>query len=279
MHRKSFTLIELLIVIIIIGLLAGVIMISTSSSIDTANIAKSLVFTKKIDNKLYLNMVSQWDFDNPSNVYYDFLGKNNGTCTTCPTHAVSEECVKGRCLCFEADNTYVLLSQSFVLTQDNSTLDFWFKKTSSGDTAIFARNNVNTQAFLEFKSTGGLGGETDTNNIYFPTYTATANDYKWHNYVLVLGNADSKLYVDGVAGSSQAVLTVKTTLNSIGASSTTAYAQYLKGYVDEVKVYNKAFSEAQVKANYLAGIKHLFNEGKITKQEYNEKIKGLSYEK
>ncbi|MFA7157144.1 MAG: prepilin-type N-terminal cleavage/methylation domain-containing protein [Bacilli bacterium] len=42
--QTSFTLIELLVVIVIIGILAGLIMISTSSSINKASIAKAKVF-------------------------------------------------------------------------------------------------------------------------------------------------------------------------------------------------------------------------------------------
>ena len=48
MKNKSFTLIEILVVVIIVGLLAGLIITSTSSYINEANRVKSIAFSDKI---------------------------------------------------------------------------------------------------------------------------------------------------------------------------------------------------------------------------------------
>jgi len=48
MSNKSFTLIELLVVIVIIGILAGVIIVSVSSSINKANFAKAQSFSNTV---------------------------------------------------------------------------------------------------------------------------------------------------------------------------------------------------------------------------------------
>ena len=66
MKNKSFTLIELLVVIVIIGILAGVIMISTSFSIDQANITKGKVFANSLRNSLITNLVSEWNLEGPT---------------------------------------------------------------------------------------------------------------------------------------------------------------------------------------------------------------------
>ncbi|HOI60242.1 MAG TPA: prepilin-type N-terminal cleavage/methylation domain-containing protein [Candidatus Pacearchaeota archaeon] len=62
----SFTLIELLVVIVIIGILAGTIMISTSSSVTKGNIAKGKVFEESVQNNLSVGMVSRWKLDETS---------------------------------------------------------------------------------------------------------------------------------------------------------------------------------------------------------------------
>ncbi|MDD4662200.1 MAG: prepilin-type N-terminal cleavage/methylation domain-containing protein, partial [Candidatus Pacebacteria bacterium] len=77
--NKSFTLIELLVVIVIIGILAGVIIVSTSSSINKANLAKAQSFSNTVQNELLLNLVSEWSFDNSSNIGEDTWGNNDGT--------------------------------------------------------------------------------------------------------------------------------------------------------------------------------------------------------
>jgi len=279
MHRKSFTLIELLVVMVIIGILAGVIMISTSSSIDKASIAKAKVFDESTKNNLMLDLVSEWDFNDSSHPYYDSWGDNNGSCTSCPIYLSSNECIRGGCAYFELDNSYIVLSRTFKLENNSGTLSFWYKKINNVNSAIFAKDANNYYSFLRFSSEGTLGGETDTNSLYLPNYAAPANDQKWHNYVLILGSENSKLYVDGVAGSDQAILGNTVTLNSIGASSVTAYAEYLKGYIDEIKFYNKPLSEAQIKNNYLADLKIIFASKKLSREDYNEKVNNLSYEK
>jgi len=126
--QKSFTLIELLVVIVIIGILAGVITISTSSSIDKANIAKSKVFEESVQNNLAAHMVSAWDADHVTKgvtwVLNDKWGNNNGTfydntstaCTTslCPQIVADNQ--MGNVLSFDGVYDYVLASSVNFLT-------------------------------------------------------------------------------------------------------------------------------------------------------------------
>ncbi|HOI59817.1 MAG TPA: type II secretion system protein [Candidatus Pacearchaeota archaeon] len=102
--QQSFTLIELLVVIVIIGILAGVIMISTSSSIDKANIAKLKTFSESIKNNLMLNLVSEWKFDESSGTESkDSWGNSNFIFGTSPNNPawVLNNCASKNCLSFD----------------------------------------------------------------------------------------------------------------------------------------------------------------------------------
>ncbi len=112
--HKSFTLIELLVVIVIIGVLAGVTMISTSSSINKANFAKGKAFNESTSNSLLLNLLSEWKFDNSS--AEDSWQNNNGTVLAgAPTFlsgANEGDCVFGGCVKFNGVDNINLVSSS-----------------------------------------------------------------------------------------------------------------------------------------------------------------------
>jgi hypothetical protein len=47
---------------------------------------------------------------------------------------------------------------------------------------------------------------------------------------------------------------------------------YLKGKLDDVRIYETALTSAQVEALYYAGLDNLYNKNLIDKQEYRERI-------
>ena len=76
-NNKSFTLIEILVTIVIIGILAGVIMISTSSAIDKASISKSKVFSDSVRNSMLLNLIFESSLDAIEGTSSPFLTNEN----------------------------------------------------------------------------------------------------------------------------------------------------------------------------------------------------------
>jgi len=133
MKTKSFTLIELLVVIVIIGILAGVIIVSVSSSISKANIAKVKVFENSIQNELGANMVSRWKLDEivGTTTTPDAWGNNTGTlgdgvtASTYPTSKEESECVTGKCMYFDGANDYINCGNGTILNVQDITLSIW----------------------------------------------------------------------------------------------------------------------------------------------------------
>ncbi|MFA6374227.1 MAG: prepilin-type N-terminal cleavage/methylation domain-containing protein, partial [Candidatus Paceibacterota bacterium] len=61
--NKSFTLIEILVVIVIVGIISAFIIISMAGISSKANIAKGQTFSNSLKNALMLNMIAQYELD------------------------------------------------------------------------------------------------------------------------------------------------------------------------------------------------------------------------
>jgi len=298
--QKSFTLIELLVVIVIIGILAGVIMISTSSSIDKANFAKAQTFSNTVQEELLLNLVSEWTFDNSSNIGEDTWGNNNGTlynfdspATSTSGLASANECVSGTCLKFDGVDDYIdiigsNLSINPLAITGAITLSSWVKFNNNGtDGTIIARGKA-------LSSAGNYGytlSRYEGNNcIYFDTYSTTTrdalnsanisitNDNNWHLVIATwdgtINTNGKKLYIDGVLANqkSSTISTIGQPNYSVLIGNSGGAAIILNGLIDDTRIYNEAISYSQIKKNYIAGLNSMLSNGNISKQEYNEKI-------
>ena len=309
-NNKSFTLIELLVVIVIIGILAGVIMISTSSSIDKANFAKAQAFSSTVQNELLLNLVSEWTFDEPeeNGKTKDTWGGNNGTISGATYKAKdSGECVSGGCYGFDGSNDYIRAPHNGVYNfneQSSFTMSVWSKITGhppvyyvDGDATHRA-----TGLFLKGHHSGSFGIQSDHDQVSNGVYTrlrissgirnrqlfsSIALDTFYH-IVLVYEMTDSKQIIEfwlngtrvGYSSSSTILSFGNTAHMSIGDNNIVGGNRYYpKGLLDEARIYNTALSSAQIKQNYIAGLDSLLSNGNISKEEYNERINALAYDK
>jgi len=279
MKSKSFTLIELLVVIVVIGILAGVIMISTSSSIDKASFAKAHSFSSTVQNELLLNLVSEWTFDNASNIGEDTWGNNNGT-PIGNTSLESNDCVFGTCAKFDGSGDYIDCGNDSSLNPlYEITLSYWINVKSKAGVAIAGENltpyysyiggNVANPSFKIFTS----GGSKEV-------YAGEMSDNTWHHVVGFYNGTDIRIYVDGILKNQEPLTgTINSSLNRLyigSRNATDLTSLYFNGSLDDVRIYNKALLQAEIKQNYIAGLNSLFAGGNISKKEYNERIDQLS---
>ncbi len=117
--------------------------------------------------------------------------------------------------------------------------------------------------------TGWHGGITYTNVIYFNIFSTVGDNYaiggisptfgKWYYYVATYAsNGDMKFYVDGILNSSGSFNNTKTMNYEgnntlfIGGSGASGNGYHCNCYVDNVQIYNKTLSAAEVLQNYNA---------------------------
>jgi len=301
--EKSFTLIEILVTIVIIGILAGVIMISTSSSVDKANVTKTKVFSESVKNRLLMNLVNDWDASNyiksgSAWTLKDSWGSNNGTFASAPAASIcsdvsgSETCPQiktdkdiGDVIVFNgADGERINITggaANFNTIHGPTTLEVWFNQTQTrAASMIFTDNCIEWGLYTANNSLNA--------NLYGGYFVQNIDLNKWYHVVLVhdhsidnltttdIKETAVKVYVNG----EKKVDSVRniTTHNGyldyplmIGDDNCTLDREFV-GKVKQVRIYNGPLTEARVKQNYISGLKDLFYLGQLSEDEYKERI-------
>ena len=295
--QKSFTLIELLVVIVIIGILAGVIMISTSSSIDKANFAKAQAFSSTVQNELLLNLVSEWTFDNISDLGEDAWGNNDGTlhnfanpATSTSGLANASDCVFGACLKFDGVDDYIGYTNTNNLKPNYITISAWFNVKGNANLyrKIFSNGedwNDGHGTYLRITSAEKMQFAAFTSSLNAGRHAVSTNNVEYNIWQYMVGTWNgslSKLWIDGnliannTSGSGSGVL-YNDALNA-RVGSCAENSQFFNGLIDDVRIYDVALSSAQIKQNYIAGLDSLLSKGSISKEAYNERINTLAYD-
>ena len=155
----------------------------------------------------------------------------------------------GKCLEFDGVDEYVTLNNLVTLVPDNSSFSLWFQfdevwrcllgHSNLGDDDYLALYDFNNEYRVYVKDTNGafIFNNVDTN---------VPSDNQWHHLVFSY-ETTPKIYIDGnlvCTGTSQGNIE----LDLIGTGRGDVYNW--KGKIDEVRIYNRALTEAEIKALY-----------------------------
>ena len=217
-------------------------------------------------------LVGMWSFNGPdvswsANTAYDRSGQgNNGTITNMSTSTAPVIGKVGQAFLFDGTNDYVSMSSAPV-TAFPMTSAAWFKTTSTADAYRTITNldwSGGTQpiVILQFvtsadtcASVGKLKYVVRDNagTNFSICSTSTLNNGAWHLAVGVSRAAnDHEFYVDGVSQGTSATSLGAITLNQFKISNRSS-GQYFPGTIDEVRMYNRALSAAEITQLYLMG--------------------------
>ena len=154
---------------------------------------------------------------------------------------------------------YIEIPPSLGLFEEH-TLEAWFK-TTSGTSGIGGEATI-----ISYISNGG--GDDDSvmsvssNKLTWSDFvddnqsgTSVVNDNKWYHGVVVVTGTKQYIYVDGT------LETTTTNTYNIGTTPThvaigaraNSPSRYFDGLIDEVRIYNKALSLAEIQKNYKHG--------------------------
>lgn len=296
MKNKSFTLIEILVVIVVVGVLSSFILIVTNSVTTNANITKSKAFSDSLRSSLLNNISSEWKFDGSgisdgqqinTNYTVDSWGTKNLSIHGSVLAYSGNNCISGSCLQFNASESYI--DNTSFTVGGNMTFSVWLKTSTyqasgTDGSVVFAierDSNPGWPVMLLFCSNKIVWGILDGSGwIICDNQFGTASfpDSSWHNFVVIsdISNSKTKLYIDGIfmglapvnynPGSTNRYMTLG---DSYWVSRDT---QPYRGLMDEAIIYNAVISGSQIQQNYFLGLNNLYKNKGLARTEYNQRL-------
>jgi len=285
--NKSFTLIEILVVIVIVGILSAFIIVSMAGVSSKAAIAKGQAFSNSIKNSLMMSLVSEWRLDDASGTtIQDQWGTNPGTWYgsgggdyTSPSWRTSSECVSNGCLAFDGTDDYVDCGSGNSLDIVNAiTISAWTKTSNSFYNTVVHRGNNGWGSgyWLCVRSgstTDNRFGIQGVDNGSWGTYP---DDGQWHNVVGIYSKSEGKIkvYLDGINKLNKAVGGTPAGFSGqnllIGLVDLPQYP--FNGLMDDVRIYNAAVPASQIQQNYYAGLNWLLVKNQISGKDYGQRL-------
>ncbi len=151
---------------------------------------------------------------------------------------------------FDGATAYSVIGTTSSMQGTQYTLEGWVKSTTSGTEMTVVSKSSNFWLGLNY----GKAAIYDWTASTTCQTTTTYNDGNWHHLAATLSSGVSNgsiIYVDGV----QQETCTWTPLNqtgyvAIGAAKAVAWQQFFNGQIDEVKIFNRAFTADEIKAEY-----------------------------
>jgi hypothetical protein len=188
----------------------------------------------------------------------DLVGGPAGTCTTCPTPVAGH---RGMAMHFDGAAACVTIADVGQLSPANLTISIWAnedsplgmrecqvsKRVDVGGTPYDSWQLETTATVTEESFTSNHGGPGNDQITADNVITAGA----WHHFVATYDGFNEQIYVDGAlvngAGNS-AQLNYDTNPAVIGCDDNAGFSEHFLGALDELRIYNRALSAAEVQA-------------------------------
>ena len=260
-NQKAFTLIELLVVVAIIGLLSSVVIVGLKDAKERAEEKTAMEFAHTVRVSLGSDLVGEWTFDDSTNLGKDTSGNDNhGTNNgVAPTDGIIRGAGE-----FNGSSDYISISDNAVFdTGGELTLEAWINPDGAQAYDCPIIHDLSNYKYLfYFPSDGGFqfGVRTSSGTSFTIKHTLPSG---WVHVVGVYDKSASprlKLYVDGTQEKTAVGYNEDITPGDEGIHIGTRYNQVGSGFngdIDEVRIYNRALTTAEIQKHYVEGaVKH-----------------------
>ncbi|WP_158261891.1 PKD domain-containing protein [Labedella gwakjiensis] len=227
-------------------------------------------FLTSYDKKILQDQPSiYWGMNEPGATAYDWARSNNHAQTVSTRGSGVEGVAGGSAAVMNGVNSYASAVNAVTAPNVYSN-EMWIKTTTKAGGVImnFASSRSSgpdaAERFVVMNNAGKLVfGVTPVAGVVDSVSSAASyNDGRWHHVVATLGTGGLQLYVDGASVASRATPTAgyaysgywhiggHTGAQSWAGSPTTS--NFFAGSIDNVAVYNRVLSSAQVASHYAA---------------------------
>jgi len=269
--KKGFTLLELLIVIVIIGLLSSIILVGYKGQTEKARIAKTLSWAGSLHHLLGSQAVGVWTFDNISGttVYDDSGNGRNGVLAG--TYSVVKGADGEGALQFSGGRVDITAVSSI---PNEMTFSGWFKKTNpTWGSIAFLGKRAGSAGWMLYRNSGDTIGYFRWYSFYVNTSDVVVSYRAWPGisglsvdkwYFIVVSRdaiGNLKIYLDGkmiYQGAPPADFKKWSDVSygvAIGAERAGSAGWLCTGAViDNVGIYQEVLSQAQIQQLYAEGL-------------------------
>lgn len=265
--RKAFSLVEILVVIAIIGLLAGVVTASVNASREKARIAAAIQFDANLYHTLGDELAGYWGFEEGAGqVVKDLSGNgNDGTLgasaaasTDDPTWSTNCYRKSSGCLSFDGSNDYVNVGTSFDVSIPFS-ISVWVNPTDyDSDRHIFGKRDQwsvgNSRFDFQLSPSSGKVTLLQPSPGKRLVFNYSPPIKTWTHLVLNVSTNGTEIYADGTFKEKLGVFILDTKVNARTRIGLAGDGQDpFKGGIDDLRIYRKALGQAQVEKLYAEG--------------------------
>ena len=206
-----------------------------------------------------------------ANTAYDWAGFNDGRMDAGVSGGQAGAIVgdKDPASSFNGKSTGLVATTSAVPAPKTFTVEAWVKTTSAAGGKIINFGNANNGANIGSANTGSsvvydrqismdkngrllFDVSTPTRVMRTVTSSAAYNDGKWHHVAASFGSGGMILYVDGKRVGGRTDTTSARAYSGYWRVGGDTGANYFSGQIDEVAVYSKVLTAAQIGAHYTA---------------------------
>ncbi|MFW0837854.1 MAG: DUF2341 domain-containing protein [Candidatus Komeilibacteria bacterium] len=174
-----------------------------------------------------------------------------------PDWQSEDMCVSGKCLYFDGTNDYIDLGfgSGRNLATDPLSISMWVRPTSSSEDNMYIATVNGTNQRFYFAIQNGLWDMGIQNSTWSQGGAVTSADLnEWTHIAIVANGSAVRLYVNGNYSFQKTYTSYALAGNIAIASQGPAGGYKWRGSIDDVKIYNYARTDDQIKADYLAGL-------------------------
>ncbi len=213
-------------------------------------------------------LIAHWKFDETIGTTTSDFSENDNTGTI--SGATWTQGINGNALNFDGINDYVEVQRSTSLDSINSqtTIEVWIKSPLTTRGTIIEKwlyNPTDDRSYVLTAETDGTIKLLLSSNGLYPSNSGNLSSANkvlpdtWTHIAVTSDGTNMKMYINGVLDPSTAT-SPSGGIYSSGANihfgawqyATNGKTAYFKGIMDEVKLYNYAFSASEILANYNA---------------------------
>jgi len=226
--NQAFTIVELLIVIVVIGILAAITIVAFNGVQERARMAAAQAFATQLRRSPdFVNATAVWAFNECSGGNVGDVGDGNNAGTIVGTVAWSTDTPSGTG-CSVSLNGTTRVTTSAPIGASYYVKAAWVKLTSCAG----SNNFISGDGSAFYGCTPKAGHNGSWNAI---TSSVSIDDGKWHHLALIYDAGNLTMYVDGkkTAGTS-GVSAPSSTVTTIGALNS---SNNFTGLIDDVLIF------------------------------------------